>query len=94
MIRRAYGHGVSYPSVKFVFITEGAALATWYHELAHITFQLIKDDGERIQRWHLRYPVSYLNSKGLRQPAENGSAYFIVIISSPSPPVGNLSVAD
>jgi len=49
-IRRAHGHGVSYPTHKVVFIKDGADLPTWYHELGHIIFQSIKHDRERIER--------------------------------------------
>jgi hypothetical protein len=60
-IRQAHGQGMSVPALKFVFIRDGAALPTWYHELGHILFYEITDDREQIERFvalaEKHYPV-------------------------------------
>jgi hypothetical protein len=49
-IRHAHGHGMTFPLAMTIFVRDGAALPTWYHELGHITFQSIKEDRGSIAR--------------------------------------------
>src|ERR1035441_3972090 len=49
-IRHGHGHGMTFPLAMTIFVRDGAALPTWYHELGHITFQSIKEDRGSIAR--------------------------------------------